>query len=125
VPPSSGPRSSLFALAYSVPTLCVYHFQSILMYLLNAQISVMIPVLKLYSVSYVTCCVSKRWVRIIFLQVEDNLKSSDTPELINLPQLLAFIIQHLPENGYDYILAVSMVDTVQALISTSKDRSGT
>jgi hypothetical protein len=61
----------------------------------------------------------------IFLQDEDNLKSSDTPELITLPQLLAFIMQHLPENNYEYNLAVSMVDTVQSLISTSQDRSGT
>jgi hypothetical protein len=64
-------------------------------------------------------------IRIIFLQDEDNLKSSDTPELITLQQLLAFIMQHLPEKDYDYNLAVSMVDTVQSLISTSQDRSGT
>jgi hypothetical protein len=61
----------------------------------------------------------------VFLQDDDNLKSSDTPELITLPQLLAFIMQHLPEKDYDYNLAVSMVDTVHSLISTSQDRSGT
>jgi hypothetical protein len=64
-------------------------------------------------------------VQNIFLQDEDNLKSNDTPELITLPQLLAFIMQHLPENDYDYNLAVSLVDTVQSLISASQDRSGT
>jgi hypothetical protein len=95
------------------------------MYLLKAQIFVMILMLKLYIVAYITYCVSKRWIIIIFVQDEDNLRSSDTPELTTLPQLLAFIMKHLPENDYDYNLAVSMVDTVQSLISTSQDRSGT
>jgi hypothetical protein len=98
---------------------------TILMYLLKAQIFVMTPMLKLYSVVYIMWCVSKRCDRIIFLQDEDNLKSSGTPELINLPQLLAHIMQHLPENHDEYNLAVYMVDTVQALISASKDTSGT
>jgi hypothetical protein len=59
------------------------------------------------------------------LQDEDNLKSSDAPELISLPQLLAVIMLHLPENHQEYNLAVYMVDTVQALISSNQNKCGT
>jgi hypothetical protein len=95
------------------------------MYPVKAQIVVMTTMLKLYSVAYIKCHVSKIWIRTLFLQNEDNLKSSDTPELSNVAQLLALVMQHLPENHDEYSLAVDMVDTVQALISTSKDMSGT
>jgi hypothetical protein len=70
------------------------------------------------------CNVSKELFTFLF-QNEDNLKSSDTPDLNDLTQLLAVIMQHLPESHQDYQLTAHMVDTVQAFISSSKSRSVT
>jgi hypothetical protein len=67
----------------------------------------------------------KGLLRVPVLQNEDSLKSSDTPDLMDLAQLLAHIMQHLPEDHREYHLALQMVDTVQAFISTSKDRPAT
>jgi hypothetical protein len=60
-----------------------------------------------------------------FFQNEDNLKSSDTPGLNDLTQLLAVIMQHLPESHQDYQLTALMVETVQAFVSSSKGISAT
>jgi hypothetical protein len=48
------------------------------------------------------------------------VKSSDIPDLNDLTQLLAVIMQHLPESHQDYQLTADMVDTVQAFINSSK-----
>jgi hypothetical protein len=66
-----------------------------------------------------------RLFRVIVLQNKDSLKSSDTPDLSDLAQLLALIMQHLPEDHQEYHLALHIVETVQAFISTCKDRSAT
>jgi hypothetical protein len=47
-------------------------------------------------------------------------ESSDTPDLNDLAQLLAVIMQHLPESHQEYQLASHMVDTVQAFVNSSK-----
>jgi hypothetical protein len=53
-------------------------------------------------------------------QTEEDVKSSDTPDLNDLTQLLAVIMQHLPESHKDYQLTAHMADTVQALVNSSK-----
>ncbi|PSN52085.1 Rab3 GTPase-activating protein non-catalytic subunit [Blattella germanica] len=50
---------------------------------------------------------------------EDVLKSNEKPLLEDLAQLLALIMQHLPEDHQEYHLALHMVDAVQAFINAS------
>jgi hypothetical protein len=69
--------------------------------------------------------VSPRNCSLSCFQNEENLKSSDTPDLNDLTQLLAVIMQHLPESHQDYQLTAHMVDTVQAFISSSKSTTAT
>lgn len=69
---------------------------------------------------------SMRLFTVIVLQNKDSLKSSDTPDVTDLTQLLALLMQHLPEDHQkEYQLALQMMETVQAFKSIHKDRSAT